>query len=80
MKKAHQVYVRGDEEKVKVRARIMAQFLQLPTEKVQGAPRPKGRRLPLGFNRNSSSPVGGGQPRQQLGRNQCGICRKKREH
>lgn len=76
MRKAQQVYVRRDEEKVKTKARVMAQFLQPPPQQGRGGcGRGMGRR---GQDRGAPSPMALQAPRVRLRKKQCAICKKKR--
>lgn len=80
VRKVPQIYIR-DEEKAKAKAKMMAEVLQSWRNKSQG-PRRQGEQRgqrgwgqPQGRGRGISSPAGEGQPTQQLGRNQCAVCR-----
>ncbi|RMC19714.1 hypothetical protein DUI87_03278 [Hirundo rustica rustica] len=83
VRKTQQIYVRRDEEKVKAKAKMMAEFLQPRKNKPQGPRGPPGQRRqgqPQGSGRGIPSSAGGSRPKQRLGRNQCAICRAAEGH
>lgn len=77
VRKTQQIYVRRDEEKVKAKVKMMAEFLQPWRHKPQGPRGPPGQRgcgPPQGSGRGIPSSAGESGPKQRLGRNQCAIC------
>ncbi|RMC01834.1 hypothetical protein DUI87_21643 [Hirundo rustica rustica] len=78
-RKTQQIYVRRDEEKVKAKAKMMAEFLQPRKNKPQGPRGPQDRGDGVGHREVAEafipSSAGESRPKERLGRNQCAICR-----